>query len=120
MLRPIPAKIMRSEATVKYCIGVDRYQNQIYTEQTVKKVHLQPTNELRKTAVNTSNVLRAVLFVDKRHSTPSIDWMGIFLAAQEIAGDIKITMRGVEYTVFSVDELRDDTDCFHHWEIGLE
>ena len=120
MLRPIPAKIMRSEATVKACTGKDFYQNQEYTEYTVKKVHLQPTNELRKTAVNTSNVLRAVLFVDKRHSTPSLDWMGLFLTAQQNAGDIKVTVRGVEYTVFSVDELRDDTDNFHHWEIGLE
>ena len=120
MLRPIPAKIMRSTATVKACTGVDRYQNQTYTEYTVKKVHLQPTNELRKTAVNTSNVLRAVLFVDRRHSTPALDWIELFKTAQELAGDIKITVRGVEYTVFSVDELRDDTDTFHHWEIGLE
>ena len=66
MLRPIPAKILKSKATVKACTGVDRYQNQTYTEYTVKNVHLQPTNELRKTAVNTSNVLKAVLFADKR------------------------------------------------------
>jgi hypothetical protein len=46
--------------------------------------------------------------------------MGLFLTAQKNAGDIKVTVRGVEYTVFSVDELRDDTDTFHHWEIGLE
>ena len=73
---------MRSEATVKACTGVDRYQNQTYTEYTVKKVHLQPTNELRKTAVNTSNVLRSTLFVDRRHSTPTIDWMELFNTAQ--------------------------------------
>ena len=120
MLRPIPAKIMRSTATVKACTGVDRYQNQTYTEYTVKKVHLQPTNELKKTAVNTSNVLRAILFVDRRHSTPQLNWLALFKAAQELAGDIKITVRGIEYTVFSVDELMDDTDTFHHWEIGLE
>ena len=120
MLRPIPAKIMKSEATVKACTGVDRYRNQTYTETVVKNVHLQPTNELRKTAVNTSNVLKAVLFVDKRHSTPSLDWNSIFLTAQGLAGDVKVIVRGIEYTVFSVDELRDDTDCFHHWEIGLE
>lgn len=120
MLRPIPAKIMRSTATVKACTGVDRYQNQTYTEYTVKKVHLQPTNELKKTAENTSNVLRAILFVDRRHSTPELDWMALFKAAQAIAGDIRVTVRGTEYTVFSVDELMDDTDCFHHWEIGLE
>jgi hypothetical protein len=32
---------------------------------------------------------------------------------------MKVVVRGQEYTVFSVDELRDDTDAFHHWEIGL-
>ena len=120
MLRPIPAKIMRSTATVKACTGTDAYQNQTYTEYTLKNVHLQPTNELRKTAANTSNVLRSILFVDRRHSTPSLDWNQLFLTAQEKAGDIRVTVRGIEYTVFSVDELRDDTDCFHHWEIGLE
>ena len=120
MLRPIPAKIMRSTAIVKACTGVDRYQNQTFTEYTVKKVHLQPTNEERKSANNTTNVLRSILFVDKRHSTPALDWNQLFLKAQELAGDIKVIVRGIEYTVFSVDELRDDTDCFHHWEIGLE
>ena len=34
-------------------------------------------------------------------------------------GDVKVTVRDQEYTVFTVDELRDDTDTFHHWEIGL-
>ena len=120
MLRPIPAKIMRSTATVKCCTGIDRYQNPTYETYTVKKVHLQPTNELKKTAVNTSNVLRAVLFVDRRHSTPNLDWLNLFKTAQEIPGDIKVTVRGIEYTVFNVDELMDDTDCFHHYEIGLE
>ena len=120
MLRPIPAKIMRSTAEVRVCTGVDLYQNQTYQTYTVKNVHLQPTNELRKTAENTSNVLRAILFVDRRHSVPNLDWMNLFLSAQAIAGDMKVTVLGIEYTVFSVDELMDDTDCFHHYEIGLE
>jgi len=120
MLKPIPAKIMRSTATVKACTGVDFYQKQTYGTYTLNKVHLQPTNELRKTAENTSNVLRAVLFIDRRHSSPDLPWLELFQTAQRYAGDIKITVRGIEYTVFSVDELRDDTDNFHHWEIGLE
>lgn len=120
MLRPIPGKIMRSTATVKACTGVDRYQNPTFDTYTVKKVHLQPTNEERKSANNTTSVLRSILFVDKRHSTPSLDWWSLFQTAQAMAGDVKVVVRGVEYTVFSVDELRDDTDCFHHWEIGLE
>ena len=120
MLRPIPAKIMRSEATVKACTGLDMYQDQTFEEYTVKNVHLQPTNEIRKTADNTDCTLRSILFVDKRHSTPTLDWWSLFQTAHEMGGDVKVVVRGVEYTVFSVDELRDDTDLFHHWEIGLQ
>ena len=119
MLKPIPAKIMRSTATVKACTGIDRYQNQTFETYTVKKVHLQPTNEIRKTAENTDCTLRSILFVDKKHSTPTIDWWGLFNAAHAIGGDVKVIVRGEEYTIFSVDELRDDSDCFHHYEIGL-
>ena len=119
MLRPIPAKIMRSTAQVKACTGTDRYQNPIYAEYTVKKVHLQPTNEIRKTANNTDCTLRSILFVDLRHSTPTLDWDAMAKTAHDASGDIKVTVRGVEYTVQSVDGLRDDTDNFHHWEIGL-
>ena len=120
MLRPIPAKIMRSTATVKACTGLDRYQNQTFTEYTVKNVHLQPTNEIRKTADNTDCTLRSILFVDRKHSTPTLDWWALFSAAHSIGGDVKVIVRGEEYTVFSVDELRDDTDQFHHWEVGLQ
>lgn len=119
MLKPIPAKIMRSTATVKACTSLDRYQKPVYTEKTVKKVHLQPTNEIRKTPDNTDCTLRSLLFVDKVHSTPTIDWWNLFKTAHDIGGDVKVVVRNVEYTVFTVDELRDDTDCFHHWEIGL-
>ena len=118
MLRPIPERILRSTATVNACIGTDRYQNQIFETHTVKKVHLQPTNEIRKTADNTDCTLRSILFADRRHSTP-LDWWKLFRDAHAVGGDVKVTVRGEEYTVFSVDELRDDTDNFHHWEIGL-
>ena len=120
MLRPIPAKIMRSQATVKACTSFDLYQDPTYTEYTVKNVHIQPTNEIRKTADNTDCTLRSILFVDKRHSTPTLDWWGLFQTAHAMGGDVKVVVRGVEYTIFSVDELRDDTDLFHHWEIGLQ
>lgn len=119
MLKPIPAKILRSTATVNACTGIDRYQNPTYTQYTVKKVHIQPTNEIRKTANNTDCTLRSILFVDKRHSTPTLDWWNLFNTAHQAGGDVKVVIRGKEYTVFSVDELRDDTDNFHHWEIGL-
>ena len=119
MLRPIPAKILRSTATVKACTGLDKYQNQTYAEYTVKNVHLQPTNEIRKAPDNTDCVLNSILFVDKRHSTPTLDWWGLFQTAHEMGGDVKVIVGGQEYTVFTVDALRDDTDILHHFEIGL-
>ena len=118
MLKPIPAKIMRSTATVKACTGLDRYQKPTYDTYTIKKVHLQPTNEIRKTADNTDCTLRSILVADNRNSTP-LDWWSIFSTAHKMGGDVKVIVRGEEYTVFTVDELRDDTDSFHHWEIGL-
>lgn len=119
MLRPIPAQILKSTATVKVCTGVDMYQNQTYEEYTVKRVHLQPTNEVRKAQTDTEAVLRSILFVDARISTPALDWCALFQSAHDNAGDMRVIVRGVEYTVFSVDELRDDTDGLHHWEVGL-
>jgi hypothetical protein len=119
MLKPIPTKILRSTATVKACTGVDRYQNPTYEEYTVKCVHLQPTNEIRKTPNNTDCTLRSILFVDARKSTPHIDWDSLFTVSHRYAGDMRVIVRGVEYTVYSVDSLRDDTDVLHHWEIGL-
>lgn len=118
MLKPIPACILRTTATVNACTGIDRYQNPTYSTYTIKKVHLQPTNEIRKTANNTECTLRSILFADARHST-SLDWWSIFNTAHNAGGDVKVIVREQEYTVFSVDELRDNDDQFHHWEIGL-
>lgn len=119
MFKPIPSKILKSTATVKACSGVDRYQNQTYTEYTVKRVHLQPTNEIRKTQDNTEINLRSIMFVDARISTPFLDWCALLQTAHVNLGDVRVVVRGVEYTVISVDELRDDTDTLHHWEISL-
>lgn len=119
MLKPIPSRILKSTATVKVCSGVDMYQNQEYTEYTVNKVHIQPCNEIRKAQDNTESNLRSILFVDAKTSTPQLDWFGLLQTAHDNAGDMTVTIRGVEYTVMSVDELRDDTDTLHHWEVGL-
>ena len=119
MLRPIPARILRSTATVKVCTGVDLYQNQTYTEYTVNRVHVQPTEKIIKTASNTDQQLTSILFVDVRRSVPALDWDALFQTAHDHGGDVLVIIRGVTYTVASVDGLRDDTDRLHHWEIGL-
>ena len=118
MLKPIPGKIMRTTVTVKACTGVDFYQKQTFETYTIRHVHVQPTNEIRKTADNTDCVLRSILFADRQHSTP-LDWESVFKTAHEKGGDVFVTCREETYTVFTVDALQDDTDQFHHWEIGL-
>lgn len=119
MLRPIPSRILRSTATVEVCNGTDMYQNQTYDTYTVKRVHIQPTERIVKTTGNTDQQLNAVLFVDARISAPVLDWRALLQQAHDKGGDMRVTIRGVTYTVASADGLRDDTDRLHHWEIGM-
>lgn len=119
MLKPIPARILRSTATVKVCTGTDLYQNQTFETYTVQHVHLQPTERIIKTATNTDQQLSSILFVDVRHSKPALNWAQLLHTAHEHGGDVYVTVRGIEYTVATADGLRDDTDRLHHWELGL-
>lgn len=119
MLRPIPRRILRSVAEVKICTGTDLYQNQVYTTYTVRNVHLQPTERIVKTKDNTDRQLSSVLFVDVRHSSPALNWAQLLNDAHEKGGDVRVIVRGIEYTALTADGLRDDTDRLHHWEIGL-
>ena len=119
MLKPIPSKILRSTATVKVCTGTDMYQNQTYATYTVHHVHLQPTEQIIKTKDNTDKQLSSVLFVDVRHSSPTLDWRALLEQAHDNGGDMRVIVRGIEYTALTADGLRDDTDRLHHWEIGL-
>ena len=116
---PINASVLRSTATVKVCTGVDLYQNQTYTEYTVQHVHVQPPEKIVKTTDNTDQQFTSILFVDVRHSSPALNWKALFQSAHEKGGDMRVVIRGVTYTVASVDGLRDGTDKLHHWEIGL-
>ena len=120
MLKPIPARILRSTALVKVCTGVDMYQNQVYGQQyTVNHVHLQPTERIVKTNTNTDQQLSSILFVDLRHSSPALNWAQLLKSAHDKGGDVRVIVRGFEYTVAMADLLRDDTDRPHHWEISL-
>lgn len=119
MLKPIPARILRSTATVKVCNGTDMYQNQTYDTYTVQHVHLQPTERIVKTNTNTDQQLSSILFVDLRHSSPALNWAQLLKSAHDKGGDVRVIVRGFEYTVAMADLLRDDTDRPHHWEISL-
>ena len=119
MLRPIPARILRSTATVEWCYGTDVYQNQLYQSETVEHVHVQPTSAIVKTLNNTECQLRSVMFVDAKLSSPALDWEQMLADAHRNGGDVRVTVRGIVYTLTTVDALRDDTDTLHHWELGL-
>lgn len=119
MLRPIPSRILRSTAVVEVCNGTDMYQKPTYATYTVHHVHLQPTEKIMKTVTDTEIQLNSVLFVDVRHSSPTLDWRALLQTAHDNGGDMRVTVRGITYTVASADGLRDDDDHLHHWEIGL-
>jgi len=126
MLSPIPRRILRDTATFSVPAGFDRYQAPLNpTEYVVSNVHIQNSNETRKAANNTEVSLSAILFVDARYSTPSLDFWALQEAAQAAGGVMTCTVKdkrgGVTgpYSVLVVDGLPDDEDNLHHWELGL-
>lgn len=119
MFRPISAKILKSTATVSVCIGLDVWRNQTYETYTVTNVFMMPSEQIVKSTDNTDRQLQGTLFVDARRSRPALDWKALLRQAQDIGGDMRVTLRGVEYTVLSVSEYRDFADKFHHWEVGV-
>lgn len=125
MLSPIPRRILRSSAVFSVPTGIDRYQKPTYTTYTVYNVHCQSDNSTRKTAQNTEVSLRGILFIDARHSTPALDYTALQEAAQAAGGVMTVRVTGRDgrtspaYTVLVVDELSDDEDNLHHWELGL-
>ena len=126
MLSPIPRRILRDELTLSVPGGFDRYQQPIDpTEYVVSNVHIQNNNETRRTATNTEVVLRAVLFVDARYSTPQLDFWALQTQTQEAGGVMTCTVKDRRgnvsgpYTVLVVDGLPDDEGNLHHWELSL-
>ncbi len=119
MFRPISAKIMKSTVTVTVCTGIDMWRNQVVETYTVNHVFMQPSTQIVKSVTNTDRQLQGTLFVDARRSRPALDWKALFQAAQDAGGDMRVTLRGIQYTVLSVSEYRDFADKFHHWEIGV-
>lgn len=118
VLRPIPKRILRTTVVAKVATGVDVYQEPTFDSYVIKNVHIQPTTEIRKTATNTDQQLRSILFADCRYSTP-FAWDEMLQSAHAIGGDVKVISGNIEYTVLTVDALRDDTDRLHHYEVGL-
>ena len=126
MLRPIPQQLLRDMVTIKVCTGVDDWQKPTWQEYSVSNVHLQNTNEVKKTKDNTEVVLRSVLFIDTNRSTPRIDYDSL-VKQSESAGKpmraIVFSASGTEYgdfEVLTVDPVPDvPSNKIHHIELGL-
>lgn len=125
MLRPIPSVMLKDTAIFHVPVSMDKYQEPIYEDIEVKNVHIQPTNATKKNISNEEVVLRAMLFIDGRKSTPNIDYLALQLAAEAVGANITVDVIGCTgesktYTVETVDALPDvPATRVHHTEIGL-
>lgn len=126
MLRPIPKWLLRDLVTIKVCTGIDAWQKPTWQEYTVSNVHLQNTNEVKKTRDNTEVVLRSILFIDSTRSTPQLDYAAL-VEQSEAAGKpmraIVTNAAGVvagDFEVLTVDLVPDvPSDRVHHIELGM-
>jgi len=125
MLTPIPSVMLKDSAVFHVPVSMDKYQKPVYQDYEVSHVHIQNSNEVRRTSMNEEVVLRAILFVDSKKSTPIYDYMSLVASAQAVGADMTVTVteasgNSFEYTVVLVDAVPDvPATRTHHTEIGL-
>mgnify|MGYP007013467956 CR=1 FL=1 len=126
MLRPIPQSLLGDMMTLKVCTNIDRWQKATWQEYKVNNVHLQNTNEVKKTKENTEVVLRSVLFIDGSRSRPALDYDTLVEQSQKAGKPLRCEVfnsRGQkygEYEVLTVDPVPDyPATRVHHIELGL-
>lgn len=125
MLSPIPSVMLKDSAVFHVPVSLNDYQKPVYQDYAVKKVHIQNSNEVRRTSTNEEVVLKAILFVDGKKSAPSYDYMALMAMAESVGADMTVTVTEAngnsnEYTVTMVDAVPDVPAIrTHHTEIGL-
>lgn len=126
MLRPIPRALLVDIATIKVCTGLDMWQKPTFQEYTVSNVHIQNTNEVKKTKENTEVVLRSVLFIDGRLSQPVLDYDALAEQSQKAGAPLRCVVKNAaghtygDYEVITVDPLPNvPATRVHHIELGL-
>ena len=112
--------------TIKVCTGVDAWQKPTWQETTVRNVHIQNTNEVRKSTNNTEVVLRSVLFIDGRRSLPRLDYDALAMQSEAAGRPMRAVVynykgrRLGEYEVLTVNTEPNVPDTEpHHVELGL-
>ena len=126
MLGPIPQSLLVDSVTIKVCNSVDVWQNPTWDEYQVSNVHLQDTNEVRKTKENTEVLLRSILFIDAQNSTPELDYRALASQSEAsgkpmraIVSSANGTVTG-EFEVLVVDVIPNvPATGVHHVELGM-
>jgi predicted nicotinamide N-methyase len=118
-MQPIPSQILKDSIVIKNPTGVDAWNNTTYETLNQSRVHIQGANRIMKNKDNSEVQLSSTLFVDKRLSTPFIDWAAMQIAAEQTGHEIMVEAHGHEYTVLKVDDVPDPHGMLHHYEIGL-
>lgn len=126
MLRPIPQSLLGDIAVLRVCTGVDAWQKPTWQEYTVRNVHLQNTNEVRKSKENTEVVLRSVLFIDGTRSRPVLDYDTLAEQSQAAGKPLRCTVYNMngqkhgDFEVLTTDPVPDvPATRVHHVELGL-
>lgn len=126
MLRPIPSRLLRDLVTIKVCTGMDAWQKPEWDDYIVSNVHLQNSNEIRKTKDNTEVVLRAILFIDSVRSFPSLDYGTLMEQSEEAGKPMRCVVQDAsgnisgDFEVILVDLVPDvPATRIHHVELGL-
>lgn len=125
MLAPIPSVMLKDSAVFHVPVSLDVYQKPVYQDYAVNHVHIQNSNEVRRSSTNEEVLLRAILFVDAKKSAPVYDYMALMAMAEAVGADMTVTVteasgNSFEYTVSMVDAVPDVPAIrTHHTEIGL-
>lgn len=106
-------------ATLNVVTGIDQWQKQTTQQYNLTKVHMQNTNEVRRTAENTEVVLRSILFYDCRLSRPQLNIWELNNQSLQSGARMSIVYQGQTYTVQTCDLVPNDNGQPHHYELGL-
>ena len=99
--------------TLNVCTGVDAWQKPTWQPYEVQNVHIQNTNETKKTTDNTEVVLRAVVFVDTVRSQPALDYQALCDQSQAAGRPMRCTAQDAngnplgDFEILTVDPVPD-------------
>lgn len=125
MLRPIPRALLTDSMTLKVCTGVDSWENPTWALYPVQNVHIQNTNEVKKTKDNTEVVLQSIIFVDPVRSTPAFDYEALVQQSLAAGKPMRAVVQNAQgqtlgdYEILTVDPVPDiPATRTHHTELG--